>query len=84
MTRDELRQLADTIHRDSGDAIAGERVIAQARSIGKSKVVKGTSIHKMQETTLRTNVLCVLDRAFRTRDDDDVDEAGGEPFQLRG
>ncbi|HJT35115.1 MAG TPA: hypothetical protein VJ783_24015 [Pirellulales bacterium] len=65
--------MARTVHRNDGDAIAGERVIAQGRKIGKMIVVAGTSTHKMQEVVLRSNVLCVLDRPFRLSE---------EPFQL--
>jgi hypothetical protein len=74
MERTKLNSLAKTVHRLDGDALEGERVIAQARKIGKTLVVPGTSTHKMQETTLRSNVLCVIDRPFRLRE---------EPFRLR-
>jgi hypothetical protein len=49
-----------------GSAIAGEKIIAQARKIVPAKKpVAGTSTHKMQQTDLHTNALCVIDRAFR-------------------
>ena len=67
MKRDELERLAVRKYRDPGDALAGERVIAQARKIRTVKSVPGTSAHRMQETILSTNVLCVLDREFRPK-----------------
>lgn len=65
MARRELRDLAVSIHRGQGDAIAGEQVIAQARRIGKPLAVPGTSTHQLQEIVLNVNVLCVIDRPFR-------------------
>lgn len=65
MKRNNLKDLAEAIHQQSGDALAGERVIAQARDIGKARTVPGTSTHKMQEIVLKKNVLCVIDRSFR-------------------
>ena len=65
MGRRELKDLAASIYRGEGDAIAGEQVIAQARNIGDVRVVPGTSTHRMQEVVLKSNVLCVIDRAFK-------------------
>ncbi len=65
MGRRELKNLAISVYRGQGDAIAGEQVIAQARSIGRPIVVPGTSTHRMREVVLRVNVLCVIDRSFR-------------------
>jgi len=65
MDRKVLKKLANNIYRSEGDAITGERVIAQARSIGKSITVKGTSRHRIQQISLRNNVFCLIDRAFR-------------------
>lgn len=67
MSRKELKDIAMTTHRKVGDAIAGEQIIAQARDIGKTRVVAGTHTHQIQEIILRSNVLCVIDRAFRLR-----------------
>lgn len=78
MRRKELEQLAQLIHREEGDAIEGERVVAQARKIGAIRTVPGTSTHKMQEITLRKNVLCVLDRPHR------LVRGATPPFRLKG
>jgi hypothetical protein len=67
MARKELKDLCGTVHRAAGDAIAGDSVIAQCRNTGKTRVTAGTSTHKIQETILRSNVLCVIDKAFRLR-----------------
>lgn len=75
MPRRELNRLAANVHRNHGDALAGERIIAEARNIGKVLVVAGTSTHKMQEVTLRKNVLCVIDRPFNLVE---------PPLKLRG
>jgi hypothetical protein len=75
MARKELQDLCRVTHREEGTAIAGDVVIAQCRNTGKTHVKSGTSTHKIQETILRSNVLCVIDRAFRLR---------GEPFRSTG
>ncbi|MEE9131666.1 MAG: hypothetical protein V3T84_16750 [Phycisphaerales bacterium] len=74
MKREDLEQLAERIHREEGDAIAGERVIGQARRINKIHVVPGTSRHRGMETVLKSNALCVIDKSFRL---------AGEPFHLK-
>ena len=69
MGRRDLRKLATSIHRSPGDALAGDRVIAEARKIGPTMVVAGTSSHRIQEVVLKRNVLCVLDRPFKLIED---------------
>lgn len=68
MRQRKIKKLASNIRRSEGDAIAGERVITQARSIGKIIIVYGSSKHRAKQMTLRGNVFCVIDRAFRTRE----------------
>jgi hypothetical protein len=65
MSREDLKGLVVNIYRNHGDALAGERIIAQARDVGKAYVVPGTSTHKMQELILKRNALCVIDRPFQ-------------------
>jgi hypothetical protein len=65
MSRQELRGLVVNTYRGPGDALVGERIVAQARDMGKPYVVPGTSTHKMQELILKRNVLCVIDRPFQ-------------------
>jgi hypothetical protein len=67
MSRKELKDIALATYRNVGDALAGEQIIAQARDIGKTRVVSGTHTHQIQETVLRSNVLCVIDRAFKLK-----------------
>lgn len=66
MKLENLKALATTIHRGQGDALAGEAIIAQARRVGKAYVVPGSSTHQMQQLVLKSNVLCVIDRPFKT------------------
>ncbi|MCK4344309.1 MAG: hypothetical protein KAX05_03415 [Bacteroidales bacterium] len=68
MKRKDLRKLANNIYRSTGDALAGERIIAQARSIGDVCIVSGTSSHRVQQTVLKKNALCVIDKEFRLSD----------------
>ena len=68
MARQELKDLTLNIYRSQGDALAGHRIIGQARRVGKPIVVPGTSTHRIQEIVMQVNALCVLDRPFRLRD----------------
>lgn len=68
MSRKELKDIVVARHTEAGHAVAGELIIAQARDIGKIRVVPGTHTHKIQETILRSNVLCVIDRPFKLKD----------------
>ena len=68
MNRQDLTSIAKAIHRCEGDALQGEKVIAQARNISRVRVAAGTSTHKIQEVVLKANALCVIDKAFRLRD----------------
>lgn len=79
MTRKELKELVGQTYRQEGDAIAGERIIAQARKLVRQGVVAGTSSHKMQQVILKTNALCVIDKSFRIAGEDDSFRLAGEP-----
>ncbi len=68
MKRVDLKDLANNIYRNQGDALQAERVIAQAREIGKPIVSPGTSSHRIKEVMLKVNVMCLIDRAFRLSD----------------
>jgi hypothetical protein len=68
MNRRDLKSFAACIHRGAGDALAGEQIIAQARDIGKVRVVPGTSTHNMQEVVLKSNALCVIDPPFKLKE----------------
>jgi len=65
MGRRELRDLAVNVYHGPGDALAGDQIIAQARSVSRPTVVPGTSTHRVQEVVLKKNALCVIDRPFR-------------------
>ena len=67
-SRRDLRELCQRVFDHAGDAIEGERIIAQARDVGKPLVIPGTSSHRMREIVLKVNALCVVDRAFRFRE----------------
>jgi len=73
--RDALRKKATKVHHLAGEAIAGERIIAEAREIGGPVVVPGSSVHRIQEIVLKRNALCVIDRPF---------EAVDKEMRLRG
>lgn len=74
MKRADLEQMGPSPRREEGAAIAGERIVGQARKIDKIRVVPGTSTHRMQETVLKSNALCVIDKSFRLAE---------EPYRLQ-
>jgi diphthamide synthase subunit DPH2 len=63
----DLKRQARKILRGEGDAIEGEKIIAQARNIGKPYVVAGTATHQIQQIALRSNVICIVDKAFHLK-----------------
>ena len=68
MNLKKIKSKANRIKRSPGDAIEGERVIALARKIGRRSVVSGSSKHQIQQIILRSNVFCMIDKAFRIKD----------------
>jgi hypothetical protein len=51
-----------TTHYSQGDAIKGERVAVEARSIAPVMVRKGSHTHNIQSTTLRRSAYCVIEQ----------------------
>ena len=45
-----------------GDAIRGERIVAQYRKISRPVVAHGSSTHKIVRVKLEGSVMCVIDR----------------------
>lgn len=68
MNRDSLRKVAKNIHYSSGTAIYGERIIAQARKVGKIILLSGSSKHRIQQTTLKKDAFCMIDKEFIVKD----------------
>ena len=62
MKQKKLKQKASKIYHDPGVAIRGERVTAQYRKIRQSKLVHGTSAHRIEQAKLEGSVFCVIDR----------------------
>lgn len=53
------------IYYQQGDAIEGQRIAAQARSIGRILVAHGSSSHRIQTTVLRESAYCVIEAPLR-------------------
>lgn len=62
MKQKELKQKAINIYHNPGDAIKGERITAQYRKIHQSKLVHGTSSHKITQSKLEGSVFCIIDK----------------------
>jgi hypothetical protein len=55
------------VYREERDAIEGEVISCQARAIGKIRVVRGTSTHRIQRVIIRRNAYCIIDKPIRLR-----------------
>jgi hypothetical protein len=62
MDQKELKGTATKIQYHAGACIRGEKVTAQARKVGRTEVVHGTSTHKIHQMKLEGSVMCVIDR----------------------
>jgi hypothetical protein len=56
----------DGIHRESGDAIEGERIACQFRRINKVEVNRGSGAHRSQRTSL-DDAYCTVTKPLRAR-----------------
>jgi len=50
-----------TTHYNQGDSLKAERIVVQAREIGKIVVKEGSSRHRIQGTTLRGSAYCLIE-----------------------
>ena len=55
-----------TIYTKKGDAIKGDKIIAEARKMSKVVVIAKSRRHKSQKIVLRDNALCVIDKRIRS------------------
>jgi hypothetical protein len=62
MKQKALKHDATRILTSAGDAIRGEKVTAQYRTMHKPTVLTGSSTHQIQQTKLVGTVFCVIDR----------------------
>jgi len=54
-----------TDHTQQGDALRGEKVLAQARSISRPETFMLSSEHRGRRVVLRDSVYCVIDIPMR-------------------
>ena len=50
---------------EEGDAVRGDQIIAEARDIGKPKVIVKTGRHNAQQVVLRENAFCIIRKKLR-------------------
>lgn len=62
MKQKDLKQSASRVFTNAGDAIRGEKVTAQYRTMHKPTVFAGSSTHQIQNVKLEGTVFCVIDR----------------------
>ena len=48
-------------YHEVGDALRAEKIVVQARTIDRSRVVEGSGRDKIQKTTLRGSAYCVIE-----------------------
>lgn len=62
MKQKDLKKGANRILTKAGDAIRGEKVVAQYRRMNRPVVLSGSSTHQIQQTKLEGTVYCVIER----------------------
>ena len=56
---------ATNVHTEEGEAIMGDKIIAEARKISDIKVIPKTGRHKVQRVILRDNAFCLIDKKVK-------------------
>ena len=54
-----------TIHYEEGTRICGDKILCEARKIGKPKVVAATGRHSAQQIVLWENAFAVIEKKTR-------------------
>ncbi|WP_413861786.1 hypothetical protein [Methanobrevibacter sp. UBA417] len=49
----------------AGDTIKGDKIIAEARQIGKIVIINKSGRHKAQRISLKDNAKCIIERELR-------------------
>ena len=62
MKQKDLKQSAARVLTGMGDAIRGEKITAQFRTMHKPVILAGSSTHQIQQSKLEGTVFCVIDR----------------------
>ncbi len=62
MRQKDLKQSATRIFTSAGDALRGEKITAQYRTMHKPTVLTGSSTHQIQQAKLEGTVFCVIDK----------------------
>ena len=66
MKQKDLKQKAAKILTSKGDAIRGEKITAQFRTMHKPTILMGTSTHQIQQSKMEDTVFCVIERPLRS------------------
>jgi hypothetical protein len=56
---------AANVYTEEGEAIIGDRIIAEARKISDIKVIPKSGRHKAQRVVLRDNAFCLIDKKIK-------------------
>ena len=62
MKQKDLKKSATKILTNAGDAIRGEKVTAQFRTMHRPIVLAGSSTHQIRQAKLEGSVFCIIDR----------------------
>lgn len=62
MKRKVLKGTAARVFHQPGDAIEGERVAAQYRSLHSVRIQTGTASHQIQQSKLEGTVFCMIEK----------------------
>jgi len=62
MKQKDLKQSATNVYTKAGDAIRGEKITAQYRTMHRAVVLAGSSTHQIQQCKMEGTVFCIIDR----------------------
>jgi hypothetical protein len=62
MKQKDLKQSAVKIYTGVGEAIRGEKITAQYRTMHKAMVFAGSSTHQIQQCKMEGTVFCIIER----------------------
>jgi hypothetical protein len=62
MKQKDLKQSATKVYTEIGDAIRGEKITAQYRTMHKPIVLAGSSTHQIQQCKMEGTVFCIIER----------------------
>ena len=59
-----IRKKEHNVHRNEGDAVAGDQILIECRKPGKWSSTRGSGTHNYFETVIQKNAYAVISKTF--------------------